>query len=754
MHEVAVALLMGLLLSRTLAPRRRKPVPALDASVVAVELEAAGFNTTIRMATVVDGVARVESVEVAGPSVSADALVTVVVGHLERLGVRTPVKRKVARVVLVAASAKATLARITDVGRDARLRELGANTVHAALQPVVVGGVRWIASVLDGTAFFGKAGTEDIAGSIGFAPVEDIARLAGSTMGHDAAARFAVEFRVVAVVALAFRRFRDRLLARWGVDPLRNTTLPSIAGRIFLTRFLTSGPAPWKKARVVRKRRTSSGYRDEYREERVFAGSQAVRVAAARALWGGLTAAFIRGFCIRPLVELDAISLYPHSAVVQALPYQRTRWREIRCLEEVHDVEGFVRVRFEFPVEFPYPNLPTARAGVERLNFVRTGVSDCTVAELRVALRLGVKVEVQESFVFVPGHRERNHDLGLFMREMLADKAAARRKSLEYETPKLLMNALIGKLAERYAGTSVLDFERAARRQGQAAGLTAAFASSPVLNQAMKRGVEAGSVFAPEWAALVVGRGRAIIGDVVATGETLVASTDSVITPKETDISCPSLDELRSVGSDFRLEHEADAAFVNRTRSYALLKRPNNVTAADTILAANDDWVVVRVARHGSDESKPQFAETVLLCLAAGADVAPERVIVRRVGANEAVKKGVAINDAVPELHRSSFGWDGKRRVTNRDVNIFREFTTTQPYETVGAMEGAERQSQRARRKSSSKTSREHAKRVRAALLLLWRNMAAEEVAARTGLPLDTVMGLARKMRETDGGTP
>jgi hypothetical protein len=754
-HEVAVALLMGVLLSRTLAPRRRKQVPPLDASVVAVELGGTSQSTTILLAIVVDGVAQVRSFEVAGKSVTVGTLATTVVGFLAGLGVTTPVKRKVARVVLVAGSGKATLARIADATRDARIRQLGADVHHADLQAVVVGGVRWQVALLDFAAFFGKAGTEEVARSIGVAPVEDIARDAEARMGHDLAVRFAVEFRGVAVVALAFRQFRDRVLGRWGVDPLRNTTLPSIAGRIFLTRFLRSGPAPWKKARIVRKRRTAGGYRDEYRDERVFAGNQGVRVAAARALWGGMTVAFIRGFCIRPLVEWDAVSLYPHSAIVQPLPFQRTRWRELRTLDEVNDVEGFVRLRFEFRMGFPYPNFPTARDGVERLNFVRTGVSNCTVSELRVALRLGAQVQVEESHVFVAGERERNHDLSVFMREMLADKAAARRGSLEYETPKLLMNALIGKLAERYAGTSVLDFERAARRQGQVAGLTAAFADSPVLNQALKRGVEAGSVFAPEWAALTIGRGRAIMGDLVATGETLHVSTDSVITSRNTDISCPSLVELRSAGSDLRLEHEADAAFINRTRSYALLKRPTNVTPQDPVLAANDDWVVIRVARHGSDESKAQFADTVLRCIAAEDDVAPERVIVRRVGASEAVKKGLCVNDAVPELHRSTFDWDGKRRILNRDPNVFREFTSTQPYETVGAMEGAERQSKRARRRSSTKASREHARKVQAALSLLWQNMPAEEVAGQTGLPLETVGKLAEQMpADEGGGTP
>jgi hypothetical protein len=327
---------------------------------------------------------------------------------------------------------------------------------------------------------------------------------------------------------------------------------------------------------------------------------------------------------VRPLVELDAVSLYPHAAIIQPLPHHRTRWRELRGLDEVDKVEGFVRVEFEFPPGFEYPNLPTVRDGVSRMLFTRRGISTCTVAELRVALRHGAAVDVLDSQVFEPGPRERQHDLARYMRELLADKAAAAKGSIPYETSKLLANALIGKLAERFGGSSLLDFERAAQLQGFSAGLGAAVAGSSALHQALQRTTDAGSLFAPEWASLIIGRGRAIMGDICAAGRAVLVSTDAVLVAPDADIICPGFAELRAAGSDMRLEHAADGAFIVRNRCYALLRRPQNVAERQPVIAADGTWAVIRTARHGSSETPEEFAETILACLAARADAAPQ----------------------------------------------------------------------------------------------------------------------------------
>ncbi len=755
MHEAAVMALMALLLVRTLVPRRPLAMPSVTAPVVGVELvprvDGAAAGTEVRMAVVVNGTAMVETVTVPGATITTDTLAATISQLLFKVGIAVPTKRRVGRVFLVAMNGKAVLARIDRPTRAARIRQVGADIHHADFAPVGVGEVRLALSLIDLSAFFLDYDTEEVSRFINFPSVEQVVRHLSTMLDVPAATRLAHEGRVVAVVALAFHQFRERLLSRWGVDPLRNRTLASLAGRIFITHFARTGPAPWKLRKTVKKRRSSEGFRDERRNEKVFAGNRDVRLAAARALWGGMMIAFRRGLLVESLVELDAVSLYPHAAIIQPLPHHRTRWRPLRDLAEVDRVEGFVHVEFEFPPGFDYPNLPTVREGVNRMLFTRRGVSTCTVAELRVALRFGATTRILDSHVFEPGASERQHDLARYMRELLADKAAAAKGSIPYETSKLLANALIGKLAERFGGSSLLDFERAAQLQGFSAGLGAAVAGSSALHQALQRTTDAGSLFAPEWAALIIGRGRAIIGDICAAGRAVLVSTDAVLVAPAADISCPGLAELRAAGSDMRLEHAADAAFIVRNRCYALLRRPQNVTTGPQVIAADGTWAVIRTARHGSSETPEEFAGTILTCLAGETDAAPERVRTRRLGAHEAVRRGRAINEEVAEPHRTTFNWDSKRRLLNRDVNFFTGFTGTVPYDTIGAMESGERQALKARRKAERRDAQRQAKLLRTVTRLLADGRTVGNVAEVTGVSISTVEQVLATMPVAEG---
>lgn len=753
MHEADVAALMAVLLRRTLAPKPVRPERLIAAPVLAIEITGAP-SSIIRLAVVKDGGALVDGEVDPGGTIPAARLLAAISSFLGRTGVTAPEVKGLSRVYAVTPDAKELLGRIENVTRDARIRQVGAEVHHADFAPVSAAGKRWALSLLDLKAFFLDYSVEEIAQSIGFASVERIAEQLAPQLTHDGARTFAHDGRNVAVVATAFARFRDHMLSRWQVDPLRNRTLASLAAKVFMTKFVSSGPAPSRPARTIKKRRTSNGFRDERRNERVFAGDPQVRLAAARSLWGGMMIAFRRGFIAEPLVELDAVSLYPHCACLQPLPYQRTRWRALTDVAALADVEGFVRAEFAFPVECEFPNLPVSRDGVNRLLFTRQGVTHCTVAELRTAIRLGAQVRILEGHVFEPGDREREHDLGKYMREQLADKAAAQKGSLPYEVSKLLANALVGKLVERIGGSTLLDFERAAQLQGFTGGLGSAVASSSALHGALRRALDGGPSFAPEWASLTIGRGRAIMGEITARSGALLVSTDAVLVRPGADLSCTGLAELQAAGSDMRLEHEADAAFIARNRCYALLKRPENVNGKDEVFAANAEWAVVRTARHGSSESPQEFGETVLRCIAAGRDVAPERVRVRRIGAEEAVRTGARINAVVTEPHRTTFAWDRKRRLLDRDANPFSEITSTMPYASVAALEGAERQSLKSQRRRDRRAAQEQARLLRRVLALVAERRSNGEIASALGIDEETVAIIRQRVPVAGEGQP
>jgi hypothetical protein len=83
-------------------------------------------------------------------------------------------------------------------------------------------------------------------------------------------------------------------------------------------------------------------------------------------------------------------------------------------------------------------------------------------------------------------------------------------------------------------------------------------------------------------------------------------------------MDCEGLVALATVGSALDAKVEGDAVFIARSRLYAVLQRSNKVRSGARILARDDHWSVVRVARHGTPETETQFAETVLGCIAAG----------------------------------------------------------------------------------------------------------------------------------------
>lgn len=523
---------------------------------------------------------------------------------------------------------------------------------------------------------------------------------------------------------------------------------------VFKRHFLKTGPAPWRRKKVTKKRKTKTGIRDEQRREVFFAGHHEARLASARSYWGGIMEAYGRGLVVQPMVEYDAVSLYPTAALLQPLPYHRTKWVQLTNDSDLDQHEGFVHAEFSFPPSFPYPNLPVTQDGVERLVLPREGETHCTVAELKLAKAFGATINIIDGWGFRPGAKERDHDVGRFMRTLLEQKKNSKKGTVDYVISKLFLNALVGKLVERWASTSVLDLEHQVQAHGLGPGVAKAISNSPRLRRALKHRPDAGSLFAPEWASLILGRARTVMADIAANGA-LYLSTDAVLVRKTTDLRCEGLDHLEQVGGGLRPDYECDAAIIFRSRFYALLKKHSSVMPTDTVYAQDENWAVVKVARHGSRETKQQFAETVLASLRAGEAAAPVRRRERRLTAEAAARMGLPIDSVITEEHQSKFNWDFKRRLVDRDVNPFTSWSTSEPYQTISAMLGAERQ----HRKLSglARPRRRHPQhRLEQARLLLRQGASVREVSRQTGIPKSTVADLkaAVSSASTSGNPP
>ncbi|WP_426754766.1 DNA polymerase [Myxococcus sp. Y35] len=759
MNEEDLQAHLGVLLSRTLTRLRRRPRAYPHTALVGVSVkwdEEHGTPLLVQFVTLTGEHVHAQAYDLPEGRLTGGQLIDCIREVLRRADAVPPARRGIRQVHVVTHEASSLLALFPSAVTEARVEQVG-KAHHGRLERVKRDEGTWDVRLVDVSSYFPKIPLEEIARTVGLRRLDVDGPHLAELKRTDPARLVAHAARDAEVPLRAMRGFRESVLREWNIDVLGSRTLPSIASAIFRLHFARSGPAPVKKQQVVRKVRKGVTFRDEPRVEQVFDGDPRVRTLACRAYWGAQSEAFRRGFHVGAFAEYDAVSLYPHAALLQPLPHARTRWERLESLAQVQDYEGFGTFNFVFPEDTRYPCLPVHRQGVHRLVFPFQGTTSCTLAEVRLALRMGAKVALVEAHGFKPGSRERDHDVGRYMRHFLQQKGAAKRGSLEYATAKLFANALLGKLAERMRSSGLLDFEREAQLRGFGPGLGAAIHSSPGLRAALKGPHDVGSAFAPEWATLILGRARAHMADITSRGALLV-STDAIICPEELDLRCEGLDALESVGSGMRLEHRADAVFIARARLYALLQKVENVRPGEPVLGADDTWAVVRVARQGTSESEKDFAQTLLACLREGRDVAPTRIRKRRLTAEAAVREHKPIHSVVEEEVRTGFSWDGKRRLRDRDCNLFTQSTDTMPYQTLARLEAGERQRQVQERGVRLKKSRVPVHKVEKALALLRSGKSVRAVAKELELARATVGDIKKRagvgpVQSGEGGT-
>ncbi|PTL84076.1 DNA polymerase [Vitiosangium sp. GDMCC 1.1324] len=746
MNEKELEALLGLLLSRTLTPLRRRPRAYPRTVLVGASVkwdEEHSVPLLLQLVTLAGEHVHAQAFELPGGQLTGEQLIDCLRELLRQADAVPPARRGIRQVHVVVHEASSLLALFPSAVIEARVEQVG-KAHHGRLERVKREEGTWDVRLVDLAGYFPKIRLEEIARTVGLPRLETDGPHLTELKRMDPVRLVAHATRDAEVTLRAMLGFRASVLNEWGIDMLGNRTLPSVASSIFRLHFIRSGPAPVKKQKVTRKVKKGAMFRDESRVEQVFNGDPNVRSMACRAYWGAPSEAFRRGFQVGAFAEYDAVSLYPHAALLQPLPHAGTRWIRLESLAQVEEHEGFGIFNFIFPEDTRYPCLPVHRPGVHRLAFTLQGTTCCTLAEVRLALRWGAKLELVEAYGFKPGPREIDHDVGRYMRHFLKQKAAARKGTLEYATAKLFANALLGKLAERIRSSGLLDFEREAQLHGFGPGLGAAIHGSPLLRASLKGPPDVGSAFAPEWATLVLGRARAIMADITARGALLV-STDAIICPEGLNLRCEGLDALESVGSSMRLEHQADAVFIARARLYALLRRVENVGPGETVLGQDDTWAVVRVARQGTSESEKDFAQTLLACLREGRDVAPKRIRTRRLTAEAAVREHKPIHSLVEEEIRTGFSWDDKRRLLDRDSNLFTRNTDTAPYRSLARLEAGERQRRIREGNARPKKSRVPAHKVKKALALLHSGKSVREVARELELARATVGDIRKR---------
>jgi hypothetical protein len=228
------------------------------------------------------------------------------------------------------------------------------------------------------------------------------------------------------------------------------------------------------------------------------------------------------------------------------------------------------------------------------------------------------------------------------------------------------------------------------------------------------------------------------MASIIASTGALLVSTDGVVVPADVtlDDGCDGLRALRSVGSDLEMKTRGDGLWVGRERLYAVL-----------VGSGAGAWQIAKLARHGMPGSEAEARDDVLACLSVGADATKVRRRERLVSAVEAARRGLRVNDAVVEERKAAFKWDAKRRLLDRDANIFTSLSGTAPYATIGAATKAQRLRLCVKARNASRR-RQHGRAVVDAAILLLRSsdMSLKEIAARTQTSKSWVYDLKQKL--------
>jgi hypothetical protein len=243
------------------------------------------------------------------------------------------------------------------------------------------------------------------------------------------------------------------LVKKYGIEPLnqRCQTLPSVALGILRLNYLREPLDLVKPSGIIRKYPTKKGWKTRKPEE-IYVGSLDRRRLAIQCAWGGRAEAYGHGTYSKSIVYLDITSLYPSTARLQPLPCSTTKWEHLSKNSDLTKYEGFMGVKFEFPVNTRYPCLPVWDGMKNHLKFPRKGKSYCTIAEIREAIRLGVSFGFIDGWGFIPTEKERNHPIKRFMEDLMKLKARSKEGSAEYLFCKLLINSVVGKFWEREKG--------------------------------------------------------------------------------------------------------------------------------------------------------------------------------------------------------------------------------------------------------------------------------------------------------------
>ncbi len=259
---------------------------------------------------------------------------------------------------------------------------------------------------------------------------------------------------------------------------------------------------------------------------RLFNDSTAARRAAVYGAWGGRAEVFRRGH-IGQHQEHDITGAYPSSAIaIGQFPVQGS-WHQCVSLSCVlGDVGGFVHARFHFPKDTETPCLMAIDEKTKMAVYPLEGVCHATSYEIALAVEMGADVRI----ISAMGYKTGSTALADYMRECMEKRRES--KGADRQKYKLGMNSLIGKFFQRSLRLPISVLFNLSKELGTPIDTLAKLSKHELMALAgVQESVNLGPVWMPEWAGLITGRTRAILGREIARRLPAYVHTDSIWVP-------------------------------------------------------------------------------------------------------------------------------------------------------------------------------------------------------------------------------
>lgn len=401
-----------------------------------------------------------------------------------------------------------------------------------------------------------------------------------------------------------FNEFRKLVLDSYNTDILISKSVANTSMSIFRKSFLT---------------------------EKVGNMNTRIRKMSLLCSWGGNNQAFCRGDFRKNFRLYDANSMYPNSAIQLGVLPREKDWIFAKSMKDfLTGIGGVCKVWFEFPKDEKYPCIPVFKEG--KLCYPLCGLSYCTLEEVKYALKCGAKVRLKTGYYYTDGNR----DFIRYMKEMIKQKNSS--KGVERAFYKLMMNSIIGKFTQKILNYDFNDVLKIARDIDipfeQVAG---------IVNLNVKKKVNVGSGFCPEWNTIILGYARATQSIAFRENNAFVGTTDSIIMKGR-------IKHAKINGIEYEYEGRGNRLICLKTRVYALL----------------DGNKILHLAHHGI-HTKKDLVKLFEKALNEPTVTYDTRKIIKL---RQSVRSGKRFGKEYQRIMNFNGGWDSKRTLNDNGTTV------------------------------------------------------------------------------------